>query len=93
MKNLSLSDILDVYSKTSKKPIAQIVLNGYNISAAQSLGEQGAMRSFSVDNGDLWDHWARQESLLLHDENGREAPIKIAALPAEEDGFGLIEFL
>ena len=89
----TLSDVLDVYSKTSKKPIAHVVLNGYNISAAESLGKQGAMRSFSVNSGDLWDPWSLQESLLLHDENGREAPIKIAALPAEEDGFGLIEFL
>ena len=89
----TLSSILDVYSKASKKPIAQIVLNGYNISATESLGQQGAMRSFSVDDGDLWDHWSRQDTLLLHDEKGRETPIKIAALPAEEDGFGLIEFL
>lgn len=89
----TLSDVLNVYSKTNKKPIAQIVLNGYNISAEKSLGQQGAMRSFSVDDGDLWDHWSRQEALILHDKNGRKAPIKIAALPAEEDGFGLIEFL
>lgn len=88
-----LSPVLDVYSKTSKKPIARIILNGYNISAAKSLGQQGAMRSFSVDNGDLWDQWSRQDTLVLHDENGRQNPIKIAALPAEEDGFGLIEFL
>jgi len=89
----TLSDVLDVYSKTSKKPIAHIVLNGYNISASKSLGKQGAMRSFSVNSGDLWDPWSLQEALILHDESGRQAPIKIAALPAEEDGFGLIEFL
>ena len=89
----TLSELLDVYSQTSKKPIAQIMLNGYNISVTESLGQQGAMRSFSVDNGDLWDPWSLQEELVLHDENGRKAPIKIAALPAEEDGFGLIEFL
>jgi len=89
----TLSAILDVYSKTSKKPIAHIVLNGYNISASASLSKQGAIRSFRVNSGNLWDSWSIQETLILHDENGRQAPIRIAALPAEEDGHGVIEFL
>ena len=89
----TLSKVLGVYSKANKKDIAKIRLNGYNIPAEQSLGQQGAMRSFSVHSGDLWESWSCQEELILHDKNGRKAPVRIAALPAEEGSFGLIEFL
>ena len=88
-----LSDVLDVYNTHTKELVARVVLNGYNIKSSGPLGEQGRMRSFSLTSGSLWDPWQRQEQLTMHNEDGRKATIRIAALPADEDSFGLIEFL
>jgi hypothetical protein len=82
-----------VYDGTSGKQIATIVLNGYNIAAGGPLGKVGAMRSFRVETGDLWDVWDAHLTLAIHAEDGRIADGRVAALPAEEGSFGLIEFL
>lgn len=87
------TNTISVYTSQAKKPIASIVLNGYNIAAGGPLGRTGAMRSFKVISGDLWDSWNRQETLSLQSDNGEQATIKIAALPVEIDGAGLVEFL
>ena len=88
-----LTDVLEVYDFAKTQVVARVVLNGYNINSTGPIGKQGSLRSFSISEGNLWDPWSRQELLVLHDENGREASIKVAALPADEEGFGLIEFL
>lgn len=82
-----------IYDGTNGKQIANIILNGYNISAGGPLGKTGAMRSFRVVDGDLWDHWSESKLLMIRSEDGRVADGRVAALPAEEDSFGLIEFL
>ncbi|MCA9936154.1 MAG: hypothetical protein H6662_06780 [Ardenticatenaceae bacterium] len=87
-----LSDILQVYTH-NKQAVAQIVLNGYNIEKGGALGTTGAMRSFKIIRGDLWEEWAGQQNLLLVSNIGQESEVRIAALPVEEESFGLIEFI
>ncbi len=87
------SPVLEVYAANSSKTIAKVVLNGYNIEKDGSLGTLGAMRSFKVVAGDLWEQWNDQETLKLAETEENEAKIKIAALPTDDDGFGLIEFI
>ena len=88
-----LSDVLQISHLETFDIVANVVLNGYNIQNKGPLGKQGAMRSFAIVNGDLWDPWSQQQTLVLKDENGKKASIRIAALPVEEDGYGLIEFV
>jgi len=87
-----LTAALDVYAK-NKKPVARIALNGYDIHAGGLFPTTGAIRSFVLLEGDLWDQWNAVESLILKNETGNQVTIRIAALPVEDDGYGLIEFL
>jgi hypothetical protein len=87
------TEVLQVYDEHKSKPVASIILNGYNIASGGPLGLVGAMRSFKIVRGNLWESWNRQEALRLRDQTGREARIRVAALPVEEDSTGLIEFL
>lgn len=86
------SPILNVYDSAKQRPIARIVLNGYNIEEGMP-NSLGAMRSFKVVQGDLWQQWNEQTAVTLSDDKGQDARIKVAALPVDEDSFGLIEFL
>ena len=90
MKQVSTE--LNVYDDRQKKIVATVILNGYNIEAGGPLGQLGMMRSFSIQSGDLADQGSIQQILQLRDPQGWEAPIRVAALPVEEDGYGLIEF-
>ena len=82
-----------VYNEQNGKPIAKVILNGYNISAENAPLSLGAMRSFKLVEGDLWDEWNTREKFILRLEDGQIAKARVAALPAEVDSFGLIEFL
>jgi hypothetical protein len=86
-------DVLEVYQPGKQKTVARVVLNGYNIERGQVPQQRGAMRSFKVIAGNLWNDWNAQSQLILRTRTGKEALIKIAALPVEEDGYGLLEFL
>jgi len=88
-----VTDELKILDLQTNKQIAKVVLNGYNIDSDGGLGQRGMMRSFTITSGDLWDQWSLQQILNLRDEAGREAQIRIAALPVEQDSYGLIEFL
>ncbi len=88
----TLSDTLRVLNQQNKT-VARVVLNGYNIDEGGPLGHEGAMRSFKLVEGDLWQEWAAQAPLLLQSESGHQSKIRVAALPAEPESFGLIEFL
>lgn len=57
------------------------------------MGMSGAMRSFRLIKGDLWDQWNNQEILLVRGDNHPDAQIRIAALPAEDDSLGFVEFV
>ena len=87
------SALLHVFHPPQKKAIAQVILNGYNIDQAESLGSLGAMRSFKIIHGDLWDEWDAQTAVILIDEQGQETRVRVAALPSDEESFGLIEFI
>ena len=86
-------NLLNVHVPGQVTPIAQVTLNGYNIEKNVSLGDLGAIRSFKVISGSLWDFWSTQETLLLRDQKGNEIQIKIAALPTDDNSAGLIEFI
>lgn len=88
----NIFEVYQVYSETHQK-VAKVALNGYNIEEGGPLGMHGALRSFKLIQGDLWQEWAAQEALYLHTGADAHTPIRIAAIPVEEDGFGLIEFL
>jgi hypothetical protein len=51
------------------------------------------MRSFKIEQGDLWDAWNEHAMLTVRDNAGNQAPIRIAAYPAEEGATGFVEFL
>lgn len=82
-----------VHDTKKNKLVAHIILNGRNLEAGGPLGYSGAMRSFKVIQGDLWDFWNRQAILIIRDEDGREARIKVAALPLEKEAVGFVEFV
>lgn len=89
----NLTPALDVYGKPSNDLVARISLNGYDIKAGGIFPSTGSMRSFVLVEGDLWDQWNAVESLTLVNEDGAQVAVRVAALPVEEDGYGLIEFL
>ncbi len=82
-----------VYEAESSKPVAKIILNGYNIAAGGPLGKSGAMRSFKLIDGDLWEAWHLGKFLHVRAEDGRSGVIRIAAHPAEDGASGFVEFL
>jgi hypothetical protein len=51
------------------------------------------MRSFIIVDGDLWDQWNAVKTLSLKNTRGTAVAVRIAALPVEDDGYGLIEFI
>lgn len=89
MKQETFASVFD----SDSNQIAKIALNGYNIQAGGPLGDSGAMRSFRIVEGDLTNEWSFQLDLRLSTEEGQEAEIRVAAMPAEKDGSGFIEFL
>lgn len=89
----SAENTLEVYKLRTDKPIARVVLNGYSIEQNQSLGRHGALCSFRIVEGDLWEEWHGQTHLVLRTQTGQEAAIKITALPVEVNSYGLIEFI
>jgi hypothetical protein len=85
--------ILEALDPRSKKTIAKVVLNGYNIQAGGPLGGSGPMRSFAIMRGSLYDYWSSQLPLMLSDDNGLQVYVRVAALPVERGGMGLFEAL
>ena len=88
-----LTDALDVYNKQNNKLVARIALNGYDIHAGGVFPTSGGMRSFVLLDGDLWDQWNAVEAVTLKNELGNRVTVRVAALPVEDDGYGLLEFL
>lgn len=91
-----VTEALPVYadSPPQRKEIGSVVLNGYLIDNESPLGfPQGTMRSFRVVRGDFWDSWNEQRPLAICAANGDIARIRIAALPVDNDSYGLVEFL
>ncbi|MFQ5436230.1 MAG: hypothetical protein ACE5FD_15285 [Anaerolineae bacterium] len=91
MKNISSE--LKVYTENKDEVLARVVLNGYRIQAGIAALPHGTMSSFMITDGDLWDAMTLNEALVLENEDGTEAKVRIAALPVDDDSFGLIEFM
>jgi len=89
----STIETVSVYLPATNKLIANISLNGYNIRAGAIFPHSGAMRSFKLESGDLWDVWSVQRVLVVRDATGQEASVRIAALPSEEGSTGFVEFV
>lgn len=87
------SPVYPVFDSLRTQELASIVLNGYNISGSDFLGHAGDMHSFKIVDGELRLQWRNQEILSFQDEHGRFTYIRVAALPVEKDGFGLLEIL
>ena len=92
-KEVPEAPILNSYHSSPTTCIAQVILNGYNIEQDKSFGTLSAMRSFKIVRGDLWQEWNAQTPVILANANGQEAFIRVAALPVEENSFGLLEFV
>ncbi|PIE80575.1 MAG: hypothetical protein CSA11_07455 [Chloroflexi bacterium] len=91
--NNNLTSSLNVYEAQTSHLVARISLNGYDIHAGGLFPTSGAMRSFVLLEGDLWEQWDVGAPLMLTDEQGQQIAVRVAALPVEEDSYGLIEFL
>lgn len=86
-----VSETLQVYDQEDNL-VAQVVLNGYTIKKGGPLGRHGAMSSFKIVEGDLYEQWDEQQALTLRSPAGL-AQVRVMALPVEDDSFGLLEFL
>jgi hypothetical protein len=78
---------------TTGRKVARIALNGYSALVDNLTGGSRALRSFHVIAGDLHPQWRSATTLLICVGNGQALPARVAALPVEAGGAGLIEFL
>lgn len=82
-----------------QKKIAKVGLNGYKSFSKDPTKRASASRliwSFTVLDGNrasLTDSWSRNQAILLCTPNGKSVPVRVLAMPVDEEGFGLIEFL
>ena len=91
-----MSDVnveVKVFIEPEANSVAKIALNGYNIGEGSVFGRNGAMRSFKVVEGDVWDFWDKQTILTIRDDAGTESKIRIFAAPAQKGASGFVEFL
>ena len=77
----------------TRKPVAKVLFSGYRIAAGGPLGQSGALRSFTLLDGDVDQYWALRQPLILRRDDGRQTNVRIAALPVEDGENGFIEFL
>lgn len=82
-----------VHDPQTQEQLAEISLNGHSIRSGGPLGNSGAMRSFKIVDGDLWTQWERQVILIIRAGKGKEARVRVAAMPVELGGLGFIEFV
>lgn len=96
MANLSEVTIREL---DGSKKIAKVGLNGYKSFSKHPTrnGEQTRLIwSFTVLDGNrnsLTKSWSRHEPILLCTPNGKSVPVRVVAMPVDDEGFGLIEFL
>ena len=70
--------------------LAKVTLNKEQ---TQIINRQHLLRGFQMIQGNLIHAWSLQQRLFLCVKNGQAIPVRIAAMPHETDGMGLIEFL
>ncbi len=82
------------FTDSAWKEIGSIVLNGYSINDESPLGlPQGTLRSFRIVRGNFWDSWFEQRPLAIAADDGVQITVRIAALPADSESYGLVEYL
>lgn len=93
MGNKTKNTTVEVFHLQSK-PVAKIMLNGQNIAeGAGALYQAGAMRSFKLVDGDVYEYWRDQTPLTIKDDKGNMTTIRIFALPAEDGEIGFVEYV
>lgn len=93
MPNQKLEQFEILNQENDHKHVAHVVLNGYNIEQEDANSLFGAMRSFKIIEGDLTEAWSTRRPLLIRSQHGQDTKVRIAALPVDEDSYGLIEFV
>jgi hypothetical protein len=63
------------------------------VTVADPVAGHKVLRSFRLVAGDLRPQWQRHTTALLCVSNGQGLPVRIAAMPTEDDGWGLLEFI
>lgn len=95
MASLTQAKLLDV---TGRYTIANIGLNGYK---SQTRGlhdfdnQTRTIWSFTVFDGDKVDlqtAWWERTAVMMR-INEKDVPVRVAALPVDDDSFGLIEYI
>lgn len=88
-----------LYDVSGKRKLARVGLNGYKSYTDHPTRTDSDARliwSFTILDGDrdrLEGIWARRQLVMLRTDSGRSAPVTLAAFPADENSFGLIEFV
>lgn len=88
-----------LYDVSGKRKLARVGLNGYKSYTGHPTRTEERARliwSFTILDGDrdkLEHIWARRQLVMLTTDSGRSVPVTLAAFPADEGSFGLIEFL
>lgn len=80
--------------------IARFGLNGHRSLGSDPLGNKGIKNrlvwSFKFLNGNtskINQMWVQRKPMLLVTEKGNSIQVRVAALPADADSHGLIEFM
>ncbi len=84
---------LPLYHESNKRPIAQIELNGYTVNSTGPLGHKVRLHSFRIISGKLRRAWWQNERLQMPLPNGQVLAMRVAALPVDEDSYGMLEIL
>lgn len=82
-----------VYEQGTGQEVGQVELNGYQIGLEQSLFKQGRIQSFRLHSGNLRAYWSQHTPLHLKIAPGEKVLVRVAALPTEDEAYGLLEFL
>ena len=88
-----------LYDVSGKRKIARVGLNGYKSFTQHPTRTEDRARliwSFTILDGDrdrLENAWAHRQLVMLTTDSGRSVPVTLAAFPADEHSFGLIEFV
>lgn len=91
-----ISAICDAFSVPHNDPLGRIVLNGYAFTSDDLTGRRHRLHSFRVLEGDFDvfnDYWEAQRPFLLQIPEEASIQVRIAAMPSDVEGFGLLEFL
>lgn len=75
-----------IFHPKNRKQLATIQLNGISVGSGESAvpGLTGMLCSFKLIDGDLWEPWSTQETLIMESDTG-ESEVKIYIIPREDE--------